>query len=678
MINIFSKYFNNLQKSRLFAGSYFVRLCIITAFVAAAISTITLFPNNAHALSATQKKHTQKTFEYVKKRKWDKALATSRKIGNKHIEKAFRWHYIAYSSDPAPFEVIYEFIKQNPHFPLQERLLKRAEMSLMYNAPHDEYLLKKHLSLHKPVTWWAKLREMEVGIKPVSASLIKEAWENGSFSAAEEKRIAKQYSNTLRKNNHNRRIDNLLWDGKISAAKRMIHLASKDHRKLASARIALQKRVRSGITRKINAIPKHLQKDDGIMFDRMVYRFKSKNYTGVEEILLAQRKAPKHSDKWWKYRKYVIREAISNKNYNLAERLADKHWQNQRFELSEALWLKGWIALSFKNKPRKALSAFSKLYENVGYPISLARGSYWAGKAAYKSGNDKISQQWLNIAAKYNTTFYGQLAHEEIYGHQPLKLAKHPKFTSKEFNHFAHKNELAQLVNMLALADVNTPAWPFIRHLVEQASTEDTPAKNMAMLAYLCSKTGRPDLAIKVSKEAVKYGYFLQKSSYPITNVPRNIATEPELSFAIMRQESSFLPTARSHVGATGMMQLMPATAKLTARKHNMKYSKSKLHDPKYNITLGSLYLAELLDKFDGSYVKSIAGYNAGPSRPIRWAKEREYNTETIDDILNWIESIPFSETRNYVMRVLENHQLYRNILSGGEDYPNLSEILLR
>ncbi|MEO8112867.1 MAG: lytic transglycosylase domain-containing protein, partial [Phenylobacterium sp.] len=153
---------------------------------------------------------------------------------------------------------------------------------------------------------------------------------------------------------------------------------------------------------------------------------------------------------------------------------------------------------------------------------------------------------------------------------------------------------------------------------------------------------------------------------------------EPALVLGITRQESGFDPLVRSGVGARGMMQLMPSTAAVVARRMGTSYAPSMLDEPDYNMRLGSTFLGHMVDQFSGSYVMAIAAYNAGPGRPPQWSAYcGDPRGGTVDPV-DFIECIPFSETRNYVMRVMEGLQVYRAKLNGGSAPITLSSDMRR
>ena len=371
------------------------------------------------------------------------------------------------------------------------------------------------------------------------------------------------------------------------------------------------------------------------------------------------------ADLWWKERHIVSRSLIYKKKYQKAYEVAKNHSLTDGPEFAEAEWMSGWIALVFLNDPNRALGHFKDFYENVGYPISLARGAYWMGITYEKLGNNKLSQNFFQEGSKYLTTYYGQLSFEKINPTGEFELndqSKYSKDYEKEFN----KSPLVKHVILLKELNKTKYSKDIIKHLAEVNIDKGSEV----LAAKLATEVGRYDYAIQISKKASYEKRFYNKFNYPIITTPRVIngkaMPSQEIILAITRQESEFDPKANSYAGAKGMMQLMTYTAKLVAKQMKVPYRKSKLtSDPEYNIRLGTYYFNSLLNEYREVYPFAIAAYNAGPKRVKYWRKINGDPTKGKIDFVNWIELIKFKETRNYVQRVLENANVYRYMLSG-------------
>ena len=373
-------------------------------------------------------------------------------------------------------------------------------------------------------------------------------------------------------------------------------------------------------------------------------------------------------DLWARERIVLARRALEDGHISEAYELVANHGVelSDARHFSEAEWYAGWIALRFLGEPQWAYDHFRSVYKAVSYPISRSRGAYWSGRAASALGESQQATTWYRVAASYPETFYGQLAIKELNPRGVLALPEeNPREQDLVERLLTH--ELAQVALRLVDAGHRDRVRPFVLHLAE---AEQSMAWQSASAAFARS-LGRPDLAINIAKSARQTGDLLIDSSHPTLaalGLPLKDDTsdvEPALVHAVIRQESAYFVSARSHAGALGLMQVMPSTATVVARRSKLPYDRRRLRDdPSLNLAIGRAYLGDLLERFSGSYVLTIAAYNAGPNRAYRWMREFGDPRDPAVDAIDWIEMIPFDETRNYVQRVLENVQVYRALLA--------------
>jgi len=293
---------------------------------------------DAHSLQSAQIAKTQSAFNELRKNRFESSIKYAEQTGSPYILSAVMWHYLTDKDASPPFYRLSQFISAHPEWPAQEKLLIRAEQALAREGASPE-VLQPWFTKHPPKTGWGELKWAESRNR-VTQAVVRRAWVNGTFSDADEKRILSQYASMLNADAHSARADRLLWDKKPNTASSLKPYVSAEQRALIDARVALQKRYK-GVNAKIAAVPASLQSDPGLMFDRMVWRKRAKNIAGVEEILMNAPKKVPHADKWWPYRKPLIRDALEAGKHSKAERLADNHGQTDTFELSEALWLQG-------------------------------------------------------------------------------------------------------------------------------------------------------------------------------------------------------------------------------------------------------------------------------------------------------------------------------------------------
>ena len=330
---------------------------------------------------------------------------------------------------------------------------------------------------------------------------------------------------------------------------------------------------------------------------------------------------------------------------------------------ADAEFLAGWLALVKLNEPAKAIRHFETLRGGVNYPVSKSRASYWLGRA-HKAAQLPDATIHFSQAAEHIQTFYGQLASAELNSGNYI-------FLPPETDGFAYKTEFEQDSRIRALRLLgemrseyyfNTMAF----HLDDEVES----SAQLTLLSQLARDYGYMKPSVRAAKQASRFGTFLPESGYPKPEV--FLALDPKFdkafSMALSRQESEFNPAAVSSAKAYGLMQMIHGTARATARKHRVPYSRNRLtSDPEYSAKLGSLHVNDLLDRYDGSYIMTAAAYNAGPHRVKQWVKSYGDPRKGDIDPIDWIESLPFSETRNYIHRVLENLNIYRARLNDGQ-----------
>jgi soluble lytic murein transglycosylase len=481
----------------------------------------------------------------------------------------------------------------------------------------------------------------------------------------------------LRVQDHRSRLDRLLWEHQAAAARRMLALVDERHQALALARLALADD-EPGIEAALQRVPNSLATDGGLQFERLHWRRRKDQDAAAIDILRAPPAQLGRPVAWWTERQIVIRRLIERQDPATAYQLAANHGMTGGPPLTEAEFLAGWLALHFLKQPAAAFEHFQRLYATAATPMSRARGAYWSGRAAEARGKAELARQWYAKAAQYPTMFYGQLGAEAVGGPHPITLPEQPVPSQAEVVAF-NGRELVQVVRMLHEIDPADGAdrvGLFLRRQIRDAETTE----DHVLLARLALEVHRPDLAIFSTKEAFQAeGLTLPELGYPSIALHHTAGVEPALLLSLIRQESTFNPTTVSSAGARGLMQLMPATARAVAAKLKVPFAEPQLTgDPDTNILLGSAYLAALLDSYNGSYILAIAAYNAGGTRVREWlTKFGDPRTGAIDP-LDWIESIPIGETRNYVQRLLEALQVYRLRLGHGTTDRTLGQDLRR
>jgi soluble lytic murein transglycosylase len=453
----------------------------------------------------------------------------------------------------------------------------------------------------------------------------------------------------------------------------MLPLVDAGHQALAIARIALMKKDDSAAIA-VGNVPPALQHDAGLLFELARNRRKAEDYIGAAAVLDPPPAMNSRPDLLWPELEDAARRAVLRGDMSVGYRLAAGHQATDGTTFADGEWLAGWIALRFLDDYKQSYGHFTGLYTGVTSPISKARGAYWAGRAAEEMGDLATAQNWYRAAASNLTTYYGQLAASRIGSRDALQFGPMPRPSKAERGKFEGR-ELVRVVRLLAQLDQSERSRVFLQKMADDTGRPT----ELRMIADLGHEMGRDDLAVMVAKSAHGKGVDLIDYLYPLRTIPPGNGPEQALLLAVIRQESAFDVKAVSSAGALGLMQLMPFTAKHVAKTLKTRFRKNDLtKDANYNIRLGRAYLQELLEFFDQSYVLTIAAYNAGPDRVNQWIRlygdPRDYDVDVVD----WIETIPLSETRNYVQRVLENLQVYRHRLGSYQVVQSLQQDLTR
>jgi soluble lytic murein transglycosylase len=507
-----------------------------------------------------------------------------------------------------------------------------------------------------------------------AATLIRRWWRDKSFEADVQRSMMARFGDVLTADDHVRRADVLLYGAQGPAARDMVAMLPAEHQAAALARMALRSDA-GNANDLVSTLPANLAQSPGVAFERAGYLRRK----GLDSLAIAQLAyfpkevvTDEQADRTWNERYRLVLSSLRNNDAASAYAAAANTGLTSGADAADAEFYAGWLALTRLKNPQGAARHFAALADIGKSPITRGRALYWQGRAAEAMGDQVSAQNYYVQAAQHNTTFYGQLAGEKL--GLRLTLASDPALTPAHRAHFEAR-EPVQAARMLFDQGQRDLFRVFALSLDDTLPT----VEDQALLVDLVRGYGDQDTSMKVVRAAAQRGFILPQRGYPTRTAPQVVnGPEPALVMGITRQESGFDPLVRSHVGARGMMQLMPATAQIVARKIGVGYSPGMLDEPDYNMRLGSSFLGQLVGQFSGSYVMAIAGYNAGPGRPVQWSAfcgdPRGASTDPID----FIECIPFSETRNYVMRVTEGMQVYRAKQNGGSAPITLSSDLAR
>ncbi len=631
--------------------------------------------NEKSVVQKSSKYYSQKDYDIAKKSiqsmekgQWTTALKNSKNAKDKSIYNFIQWRHLLTTGNQATFYDYMTFIQNNKHYPRISRIKYLAEQKLSTDKISPKKIIN-WFGVDEPLSGYGMLvlgeSFIQTGDNEKGIALIKRGWITAELSRDSMKSLSKKYRKYLDSKDYINRADYLAWENKYWDLKRMLPYLPKDYQLLYTARQILMSKS-YGVDQAIKNVPQKFKNDAGLNHDRLKWRRKRGRIDSSLEILSSIKNNKDYlvrPDKWWVERAIMSRALIYKNKYETAYKVASQHSLDKGSEFAEAEWLSGWIALSFLNDPILAVDHFNNFYQNVSYPISLARGAYWLGRSYEKIGDKRQSEDWYREATKYLTTYYGQLAFLKINPSQNFELEEQAN-VKDEYRKYFNNKELVKITHLLNELNKDKYTKNILRHL----ANDNIASGSEILAAELATNISRYDFAIQVSKLASYEKRFHNTFNYPIISVPQYVNGRkiPETAFilSLIRQESEFDMRANSHVGAQGLMQIMPYTAKLVAKQAKLPYSKSRLtSDPEYNINLGSHYIAGLILQYDGAYPFATAAYNAGPKRVKHWKKINKDPQKKQIDFVDWVELIPFKETRNYVQRVMENYNVYRYIL---------------
>jgi soluble lytic murein transglycosylase len=455
---------------------------------------------------------------------------------------------------------------------------------------------------------------------------------------------------------------------------------SPDAQRIGETRLTLRASPAAG-QRMAASLPADLASDPDLLFDRARTARRADDMTQAESLLLralSNGAGRNHPAKLWAETNITIREALKDGSYRTAYQLAANAGLTSGDEFAEAQFLAGWIALRFLKEPKTALPHFQKLEAGVTRPISLARAHYWQGRAREAAGNPADAWQQYKLATKAPVTFYGQLALARIDATPVLHITETP-IESTAVKAGIESDDLTHA--MRVLGDLGLVG--FLRVFALKWQDLHPDARHVAVLAQFLVDMGYREVALRVAKQASYGGILYLQYTHPVISIPayRGPGNGPEAAtvLGLIRQETEFDPSSVSGAGARGIMQIMPATARHTASVAGIAYRPNDLlADPAYNMQLGMAEFGGNLNDWNGSLIIAAAAYTAGPNNAKKWLASNGDPRSPATDPLDWIEMIPFSETRNYVMRVLENMQIYRNRLAGRDQRLRIMDDLYR
>jgi soluble lytic murein transglycosylase len=618
----------------------------------------------------------------MKKKQWKDSYNLATKISDPTLKKiVLSQQYLDANHTNNCFEEITKFLRENPYWPQGYLLKLRAESCI--NSKTNKKLIVKWFKENPPLTakghkYYAIAASLTLTTPEDLQKIIKSGWHNGHFSLSDQKDYHKKFAKYLTAQDHIKKIDNHLWNEEITSAKNSLYLVYSHYQSSFKAQIAL-------IQKKKNAkslykkIPKKYY-TPGLVYQYLNLCKKSlPSSSEIVSLISSVNNNKEYADKFWKTQSYLAREFIEKKKYKDAYKIASAHFANSASNKSDAEYLSGWLALRFLNESKLALDHFRKFNRIVKTPISKSRGIYWLARAHEAEKNQESATRLYKLAStKYSYTFYGQMALIAL-GETKILLPNNIdlKQYKESADNYAQKNDLMRATQMISKYGSNSLSQTYIKHGIEQAST----SSDILHVAHNIHQSDNVHHTAWMAKSASHKHIFIKEHAYPMPYKINEMPIEQPLMYSIIRQESVFDQHAVSSAEAYGLMQLIKDTACDTAKKISTQCHIPKLRtDTSYNIKLGSNYLKHMIEDYNGSYILAIASYNGGPHNVDKWIKTYgdPRKMKTTKQVLDWLELIPFYETRNYVQRVLENLQIYRTIIKKDNKFHMMSDLLTK
>lgn len=583
-------------------------------------------------------------------------------IEDRTARALLEWAAIRFGGGAVNFTRINAFLSAYPNYPATTLFRRRAEEALIAEKKGNA-TIRAFFHAQRPVSPAGRValaRALKAEGKADEANaLIRETWRKDHLGQPLEKLVLAEFGGVLTTTDHRLRTERYLFQEKAEPALRNAARVSPDYVKLAQVRLASAKAKTPLAQKQIDAVPASLRGDLSFLF-LQAQQARRANKPAEAAQLLA--KAPRDpallgdGDEWWTERRVTARKLLDEGSAAKAYEVAAGHGAEDNAEKIDAEWHAGFIALRFRNQPGLALAHFTEAARLAETPISISRAAYWQGRAVEAIGNAEGATAYYEQAAAHPVAYYGQLARARLsMPDLPIRRTGASILTHLP----GHRG--VRLLYQIGARDL---AGVMLIDLAQRLHT--TPA--LEAVAAIARREGDVKALLAVGKTALQRGFPLDTAAFPTFGVPDfpvlGDPMERAIVHAIARQESAFDPTAVSHAGARGLMQMMPATARETARRANLPFDWPRLgQDALYSAQMGAAHLNDLLKDWRGSYILTFAAYNAGSGNVKKWIDAYGDPRKPEVDAVDWVERIPFYETRNYVQRVMENLQVYRQRL---------------
>jgi soluble lytic murein transglycosylase len=609
----------------------------------------------------------ENVIELVRNHKPADATQVQAVITDPVAKKLAEWIILRSNDNGATVERYRAFISANPSWPSQTFLRRRGEAAL-WDDHRDDATVWAWFENESPVSAKGKFalaRTMIArGDRANAERLVRDAWRNDAMSEDTENTALDLFGALLTPGDHKARMDLLLYGSEQEAALRAAKRLGGNQVALAKARMAAYRKA-PNTKALLDAVPHELHGDPGYIFSKIQLLRREEKFAEAAQLMLSAPKDPGrlyNLDEWWIERRLLSRKMLDVGEHRTAYLIArDAALPARDIYKTEQEFTAGWIALRFLTDPATAAQHFARIGVGSVNPTALARAGYWQGRAAEAAGRSQDARNAYAAAAEQSTSYYGQLARAKL-GMPQIELNGAPAARGRGIERL----EIVRAVQLLYALDEREIAIPIFADMGENGDPDA-----LVGLGELASRNSDARGMLLLGKAALNRGLPFDFYAYPVTGIPpfKSIGPEVEQSiiFAIARQESAFNPNDVSAAQAYGLMQVTPDAGKYVCKRYGASFDLGRLKtDPVYNAALGAAELGGLIEDYRGSYIMTFAAYNAGRGSVKKWIDRYGDPRDPKVDAVDWVELIPFAETRNYVQRIMENLQVYRARFGGG------------
>ncbi|MBR1156367.1 lytic transglycosylase domain-containing protein [Bradyrhizobium sp. JYMT SZCCT0428] len=599
----------------------------------------------------------------ARKAKTDEATTTRNRIADPAAQKLVEWFILRHSETTANFSRYAAFIAANPEWPSAAQLRRRAEARLWQERADGAKV--RGFTGEAPISARGKLAlarvKLSEGDRDGAGRLVRDAWRSDELSDRVEPDVLELFGDLLTRDDHRARMDKRIGAKDLAGAKRAAKLLGDDDLAIVKACAAVRGKSNKAKDA-LDDVPADARADLGYTLCRIQWMLAEKRIDDAARLMLAARPetmALQDTDQWWRERRSLARKLLDEGKFLTAYQVIQPAaLAANEYYRSDYHFMCGWIALRYLDEPISAREHFARIDEGQANPTVLSRANYWRGRAAEALGNNDMMRASYEAAARYPTAYYGQLAHAKL-GRDKIELRPpSPALASADASSIDERVRAADMLYEIGERDV---VLYFVTDLGEQSS-------DVTLLEALGELTGRRNDAramLQIGKPSLGRGLPLDHFAFPTIGIPPHKQIAPEIEhgmiYSVARTESAFDQRDKSHANAVGLMQITPEAGRDTAKRFGVKYDWDRMvSDPVYNTQMGAGELSALLSEYKGSHIMTFAGYNAGRGRVRDWIKAYGDPRDPKVDPVDWVERIPFSETRNYVQRVIENLAVYR------------------